>query len=98
MDNIRQKTVADQGIVYVEIHTDQGRHLGYYKKTNPSQETALDHPKIQRELKKLQLDPWMGETYPLDGKVSLPKQVTPQKVDINEKLWKQGDADPFLDK
>jgi hypothetical protein len=40
----------------------------------------------------------MGEAYPLDGKVSLPKQVMPQKVDINERLWKQGDADPFLDK
>jgi len=98
MDNVRQKTVVDSDIVWLEVQSAKGKHLGYYKKSNPTQETALDHPKIQREIKKLHLDPWMGEAYPLDGKVSIPKDVNPQKVDINEKLWKQGDADPFGNK
>lgn len=46
--DVKYKTVVDPDIVWVELDGSKGRGLGYYKKSQTTVETAVNHPKIQK--------------------------------------------------
>lgn len=50
--DIRSKTVVDPDIIFVELDGPRGRGLGYYKKSQATVETAVNHPKIQKVIDK----------------------------------------------